>query len=145
MMFSLSKKSLEKLECVHPNLRRVVHRAMSMQIMDFSVNEGARTLERQKELVARGVSRTMLSKHLIQSTGFSHAVDLYPYPVDMGLVSTGDAREISRFGVLAGIMRTCAILEGVQIISGMDWDGDGQTLDHSFFDGPHFELYGNQG
>lgn len=141
-MFTFSENSLKNLAGVHPDLVRVVKRAMSMQIMDFSVNEGVRTVTRQTELFKAGRAKTLNSKHLVQATGFGHAVDLYPHPVDMGRVSKGDAREIARFGVLSGIMRTCALLEGVQLVNGMDWDGDGETLDHTFFDAPHYELVG---
>lgn len=140
MKYKFSANSRNKLTGIHPDLIRVVNRAMGMQIMDFSVVEGLRTLERQKQLVADGKSKTLKSKHLMQIDGYGHAVDLYPYPIDMARVNRGDAREIARFGVLAGIMRTCAALEGVEIINGMDWDGDGETLDHTFFDAPHFQL-----
>ena len=64
-MYQLSEKSLDRLKGVHPDLVHLVHDVMSLQIMDFSVNEGVRTIERQKTLVAEGKSRTMLSKHLI--------------------------------------------------------------------------------
>jgi hypothetical protein len=52
----------------------------------------------------------------------------------------GDAREIVRFGLIAGLMHRAAQEEGVKIRWGADWNGNGQTLDHSFFDAPHFEL-----
>lgn len=140
MTYKFSAKSLNNLEGVHPLLVDVVQMCMAQQIMDFSVHEGVRSLDRQKSLVARGVSKTMRSKHLIQSSGFGHAVDLYPSPVSMVRVNAGDAREIARFGVLNGIMQVCAKKMGVIVLNGMDWDGDGETLDHTFFDAPHYEL-----
>lgn len=143
--FKFSAVSEKNLAGVHPSLVNIVRRAMSFQVMDFSVKEGVRSLERQKELVYAGKSKTLLSKHLIQSTGYGHAVDLYPSPVDMVKVNADDSREIARFGILSGIVLTCAKLEGIRIINGMDWDGDGETLDHKFFDAPHFELVGVPG
>lgn len=140
MAFKFSQKSLDNLEGVHPDLVQIVHEVMSLNVIDFSVVEGVRTVERQKQLVAAGKSRTMLSKHLIQNDGFGHAVDLFPYPVDMGKVNKGDAREIVRFGIIAGLMFAIARRHGIIIVSGMDWDGDGQTLDHTFFDAPHFQI-----
>lgn len=139
-MYKFGKKSLSRLEGVHPLLINLVHSAMDKQIMDFSVIEGVRTLEKQKDYVKRGVSKTLKSKHLIQPDGYGHAVDLYPYPIDMLKVNKGSAKEIARFGVLAGIMLTCSRANNIRIINGMDWDGDGETLDHSFFDAPHFQL-----
>jgi len=118
----------------------IVHQALATDIMDFGVHEGVRTLDRQKQLVAAGKSRTMRSKHLIQNDGYGHAVDLYPSPIDMARVNRGDAKEIARFGVLNGIIQTIAKRQGLVIINGMDWDGDGETLDHNFFDAPHYEI-----
>lgn len=136
----LSNKSLDNLKGVHPDLVSVVKQAIEMGVIDFSVNEGIRSYERQKELVASGASKTILSKHRVQDDGFGHAVDLYPYPIDMKKVNAGDAREISRFGLLAGVILAIAHQSGISLRWGGDWDKDGQTLDSSFFDAPHFEI-----
>jgi len=140
MTYKFSKKSLDNLVGVHPDLRDLVQEAMALQIMDFAVNEGLRSLDRQKELVATGKSKTMNSKHLKQPDGFGHAVDLYPSPIDMAAVNKGSAQEIIRFGVLYGIIATLAVKNGIKVRWGSDWNGDGQTLDHKFFDAPHIEL-----
>ncbi len=119
---------------------------MAAQVMDFSVKEGVRTLARQRQLVAEGRSRTMRSKHLVQSDGFGHAVDLYPSPINMSVINSPSAnpglygKEIFRFGVLSGVMLSAARRRGIIVVNGADWDGDGETLDHTFFDAPHFEL-----
>ena len=119
---------------------------MDAQIMDFSVKEGLRTLERQKQLVAQGKSRTMLSKHLVQEDGYGHAVDLYPSPIDMAVINSPKAspglygKETFRFGLLAGVVLSAARRRGIIVVNGADWDGDGQTLDHTFFDAPHFQI-----
>lgn len=139
-LYKFSRTSLDNLVGVDPDLVDCVHDVMAMQIMDFSVIEGVRSKARQKDLVARGVSKTMDSKHLIQDDGYGHAVDLYPYPINMPRVHAGDAREIYRFGMLAGLMLAAAKRANIKIVNGADWDGDGQTLDHSFFDAPHFQL-----
>lgn len=139
-MYKFSVRSKDNLRGVHPDLIRIVYAALETGVMDFSVVEGVRTPQRQEELYASGKSKTMNSKHLIQETGYGHAVDLYPYPIDMNRVNKGDAAEISRFGMLAGIMLSCAKDLGVSVTWGGDWDRDGQTLDHSFFDSPHFQL-----
>lgn len=140
MSYRLGSASLKRLDGVHPYLVSVVHGVMDMQVMDFSVIEGVRTLEKQKEYVANGVSKTLNSKHLIQPDGNGHAVDLYPHPINMEKVNKGDAREIVRFGLLAGLMISVAKSKGIIVKWGADWDLDGETLDHSFFDAPHFEL-----
>lgn len=72
--YRFSNRSKEVLSTVHPDLQRVVNRAIEISQQDFTVFEGIRTLERQKRLVNQGVSKTLNSKHL---TG--RAVDLVPY------------------------------------------------------------------
>ena len=78
-MFKLSQRSLNKLDGVHPDLVAVVKRAIEITDVDFGVTYGVRTVEEQEKLVASGRSQTMKSKHLIQDTGYSHAVDLVAY------------------------------------------------------------------
>ena len=97
-MFKFSERSLKNLYGVHPLLAGCVHDVMDLQVMDFTVVEGVRSKERQKELFDAGKTQTMNSKHLIQSDGYGHAVDLYPYPIDMNRVNKGDAK---RFSALA--------------------------------------------
>ena len=69
--FVLSSRSQNRLLDVHPDLKRVVRRAIKLSEIDFMVVEGRRTLKRQQELVRAGASQTLNSRHL---TG--HAVDL---------------------------------------------------------------------
>ena len=74
MSFKLSQRSLDRLDSVDPDLIKVVKYAIGVTKVDFGVIEGVRTLEKQKELVAAGASKTMNSKHL---KGL--AVDLMAY------------------------------------------------------------------
>lgn len=119
--FKLSKRSLSKLEGVHPALTSVVKRAIELTEIDFAVTEGLRTLERQRELVASGASKTYNSRHL---TG--HAVDLVAY------LGNEVRWDWPLYGKLADAMKAAAEELGVKIIWGGDWT--------SFKDGPHFEL-----
>ena len=73
MTFKLGLRSRFALRGVHPDLVRVVERALKLTLLDFSVHEGLRSPQRQAELVATGASRTLASRHL---TG--HAVDIVP-------------------------------------------------------------------
>lgn len=79
MTYRLGTASRKELQGVHPDLVRVVERAIQITKQDFSVHDGLRTLEEQKRYVATGVSQTMNSKHRPQADGFGHAVDLVPY------------------------------------------------------------------
>ena len=76
MSFRLGKRSLRNMRGIHPDLSRVVKRAIAISDQDFTVIEGLRTLARQKELKRKGFSKTLRSRHI---TG--HAVDIVPYPI----------------------------------------------------------------
>ena len=120
-MFKLSQKSLKKLEGVHPDLVRVVIKAITLTNLDFCVTEGLRSVERQKQLVAAGASKTMRSRHL---TG--HAVDL-------AAMVNGEIRwDWPLYAKLAEFMKDAAKSENAKI----EWGGDWTT----FKDGPHFQL-----
>ena len=53
-MYKLGNKSYSKLEGVHPDMIKVVERAIQLSQQDFTVIEGVRTPERQAELYAQG-------------------------------------------------------------------------------------------
>lgn len=79
MVYVLGAKSRAELKGVHPDLIRIVERAIQITTQDFSVHDGLRTAEEQKRLVAAGASQTMNSKHRQQADGYGHAVDLVPF------------------------------------------------------------------
>jgi peptidoglycan LD-endopeptidase CwlK len=117
-----SARSLKNLNGIHPDLRRVMNRALQESELDFVVIEGLRTKERQKQLVASGASRTMNSRHL---TG--HAVDIVP------IGPNGKAAfDWPLYDRLGPAVKAAAEKEGVALVWGGDWT--------SFKDGPHFEL-----
>ena len=125
MTFTLGSKSLACLEGVHPDLVRVVKRAITITPVDFAVLEGLRTEARQRELFAAGATKTLNSRHLKRG-GYGHAVDLAP--LDGGAVSWA----WPLYYKLAPAVKEAARLEGVPITWGGDWT--------SFKDGPHWEL-----
>ena len=79
MAYRLGAQSRAELKGVHPDLVKVVDRAIEITAQDFSVHDGLRTLEEQKRYVASGASQTLNSKHRTQADGFGHAVDLVPF------------------------------------------------------------------
>lgn len=117
-----SARSLESLRGIHPDLRRVIDRALQDSPLDFIVIEGVRSKERQSQLVASGASKTMNSRHL---TG--HAVDLLPIGLD-----GRPAFDWPLYNQLGPAVEAAAHAEGVQITWGGRWS--------KFKDGPHFEL-----
>lgn len=154
MPFTLGKKSLAELKGVHPDLVKVVKRAIAITKQDFTVYDGARTLAEQREYVRRKVSKTMKSRHLVQKDGLGHAVDLVPWINGMARWEWGPIYEI------APAMAKAAAELGVQLIWGGAWDRrmdqypcktakdakaavEAYKVRHKgsdFIDGPHFQL-----
>jgi peptidoglycan LD-endopeptidase CwlK len=125
--YQLSPNSLRRLVGVHPDLVRVVKTAIAISRQDFSVIEGVRTYEKQREYFRAGKSRTMNSRHL---TG--HAVDLMPWG---DFDRDGDFEgswELAHFYPLNDAMQQAARTCGVKVTWGGSWA--------SFVDAPHFEI-----
>lgn len=130
-MFRLSDTSRERLLGVHPDLCRVVERAISITSVDFSVIEGCRTLERQRKLVAAGASQTLRSRHIPCRTGQNG--QLFGHAVDLGAFVGHQLRwDWPLYDKIAEAMKRAATIESVPL----EWGGDWTTLK----DGPHFQL-----
>lgn len=114
------------MEGVHPILRKRAEKVLSYGIMDATVPPygGLRTLDDQRKLVASGASLTLNSLHRKQETGFGHALDLIPYPVDWN--------NIERFNMLATLMFRAALEDGYP----HEWGGHWKR----FKDYPHHQL-----
>jgi peptidoglycan L-alanyl-D-glutamate endopeptidase CwlK len=154
MGFKLSKRSLGRLEGVHPDMVAVVKRAIEITDVDFGVTQGVRTLAQQKEYVRTGKSQTMNSKHLPQSDGFSHAVDVVAY------VDGNVAWELNLYDNIADAFKRAARELDVSIKWGAAWNVTditkwNGTMEEAmmhyidtrrsqgkrpFLDGPHMEL-----
>ena len=135
MAYKLGTRSKDNLKGVHPDLVKVVERAIGLTTQDFTVIEGVRTTKRQQELYAQGRTAPgnivtnadgvkKKSNHQAKADGYGHAVDIVPYPVDWD--------SISKFNNIAVAMKLAACELGVDIVWGGDWK--------NFKDYPHFEL-----
>jgi peptidoglycan LD-endopeptidase CwlK len=138
-MYKFGKRSNDRLETADEKLQRVARKALSFNVMDFSIIEGHRSVERQKELYDQGKSmidgEEKKGKHNYDP---SLAIDIIPYPGVINDVNVWSDKQ--RFCVLAGLMFAAAALEDVKLRWGGDWDGDGNNADSSFHDLPHFEI-----
>jgi len=120
-MYTLGVRSKSRLKGVHPDLVKVVERAIEITAVDFTVLEGLRDPMRQKKLKDAGASMTLNSRHI---TG--HAVDL-------GAWVDGEVRwDWPLYHKIAAAMKEAAAELGVAIVWGGDWS--------RFKDGPHYEL-----
>lgn len=149
MTYKLSRRSLDNLEGVDEALVAVVKMAIMTSKIDFGVIQGLRTIEQQKELVAKGASQTMKSKHLE-----GRAVDLMAY------INGRGSWELNVYDEVADAMKEAADMLGVKIRWGAAWHIDdiaayNGTMEEAmneyidlrrsqgkrpFIDAPHFEL-----
>lgn len=135
-MYKLSQRSLRNLEGVHPALVACVLRAIEITEQDFTVIEGVRSIQKQREYFNKGASKTMKSYHLVQDDGYGHAVDIYPYYDGSVQVNA----PLRRFRLIKEAMFDAAREIGIHITWGADWDGDGDTSDERFVDSPHYQI-----
>lgn len=156
MTYALGNKSRAELAGVHPQLVKVVERAIQLTAQDFGVHDGLRTEAEQREYVRRGVSKTMNSMHMRQPDGFGHAVDLVPW-------INGQLRwEWKPIFVIAEAVQRAANELDVDLVWGGVWDRNFRDLSPSpqgmeqavnayvarrrgmgktaFIDGPHWQL-----
>ena len=149
MTFKLSNRSLEKLEGVDDALVAVVRQAIGISKIDFGVICGMRTIQEQEELVARGASQTMKSKHLD-----GKAVDLMAY------IGSRASWELNLYDDIADAMAIASRDIGVAVTLGAAWhipnigqfDGTMEQAMNEyvdlrrsqgkrpFIDGPHFQI-----
>lgn len=159
MTIILGSRSLTRLASCHPDIQRVVKRAAANASADedFTVLEGVRTREQMMvnygkgrtaaQCVAKGVEASyaqpkaakvtwlnnpFASAHAKQADGYSHAVDLVPWPIDWN--------DLARFDRMAELVLAAAKQEGVGLRWGADWDADGKPRERGEGDSPHFEL-----
>lgn len=156
MPYSFGVESKVNLMGVHPDLVKVSQRAIEISEQDFSVHDGLRTLVEQTKLFERGATKTLESKHLLQSDGYGHAVDLVPF-------INGKMRWEWRpiYFIAEAVHQACSEL-GVNLIWGGVWDREFRQLGSTrcllekevrdyvsrrtsigkkaFIDGPHFQL-----
>ncbi len=129
-MAAFGAASLRQLATAHPDLQRVFTEVVKH--WDCQVLEGKRSEAQQKLNVAKGVSKTLDSKHVYPLGEPSLAVDVAPYPVKWS--------DQERFYAFAGFVIGVATMLGVRLRWGGDWDSDREFHDQGFYDLPHFEL-----
>lgn len=119
--YKFSLRSEKNLQGVNSDLIKLVRQALTLSEIDFGITEGLRAIEKQKQLVKEGKSRTMNSRHLS-----GHAVDIIAY-------LAGEASwEFNDYKQIAKAFKEASIQLKIPLEWGGDWPG--------FRDGPHFQL-----
>ncbi len=151
MTFKLSERSLGRLEGVDKSLVAVAKYAIGITNVDFGIPNlgGLRTMEQQRQLVDKGASQTMKSKHL---EGI--AIDTVAY------IGSRVSWELNLYDDIADAMKEAANDIGVHVRWGAAWhinsigeyegsmeDAMNEYIDlrrsqgrRPFIDAPHFEL-----
>lgn len=132
-MFVFGKRSKKKLKNVNEVVKRVCKRALAESTVDFSVIDGFRTQEQQKEMYDKGVSEldgtNKISDH---QTGM--AIDVIPVLKDKNIWDTEDLEVRSAWLEVGRAMMRAARLEGVQAEWGITYNISGGR------DWPHFSI-----
>lgn len=123
----LTDAQIKRMARAHPDLQKIIIRAAEITTVPFTILQADRTLAQQKANVAKGVSQTMNSRHLIDKAGLVHAVDIAPLN-GAGKVSWS----WPLYHKLAPIIKQAAKDVGVPVEWGGDWK--------KFKDGPHWQL-----
>ncbi|QQK88066.1 peptidoglycan hydrolase [Providencia phage PSTRCR_127] len=122
-MYKLSQRSLKNLEGVHPDLVKVVKRAIEISDVDFGITEGLRSVERQRQLGKEGKSQIQNPENGMHVLG--KAVDTLAYPTPSG------SWEWKYYEQIDKAMKQAGKELGIPVEWGGDW---------KFKDGVHFQL-----
>ena len=127
-MCVFSKRSLNNLIGIHPDLVKLMKETIKDTPIDFVITEGVRTATRQNQLFKQGKSKcdgyTKKSNHQVKADGYGHAVDLYPLPVQYS--------DPKPYIELSKHIKSVANKLNIKI----RWGGDFKSL----VDRPHWEL-----
>ena len=131
--------SLAVLQDAHPDLVRVLTEVI--RHADCTVLNSIRSVERQREFVRKGLSKTMASKHLPGPDGKARACDVAPYPqrwseTTGAKMTTWEVDQVYFGGFVMGV----AAALGVPLRYGGDWNRDAAQIGAGFRDLDHFEL-----
>jgi peptidoglycan LD-endopeptidase CwlK len=125
-MANFDARAERNLMGVHLDLVRIARRAREISAVPFTITEGVRTLERQRQLVAKGASQTLRSRHIPGANGLAHAIDV------AALVGGTVRWDWPLYERISIAFKQAARELNIPIEWGGDW--------RSFKDGPHYQL-----
>lgn len=142
MGFKFSKRSLERMEGVHPDLVLVFVTALEDSPIDFGIpgDGGVRTAERQNFLFKDGKSKLdgykKLSRHQLKKGDvYGHALDFYAY------VNHKASWAKRHLAMIAGVILATAkrLFKEGKINIQLRWGGQFGSKSFNGWDMPHFE------
>lgn len=146
-MYTLSKKSLEKLQGVHINLINFMKELIEISPWDFKITYGVRTATEQNKLYQSG--RTIpgpwktncdgykkISNHQTKIDGLGYAVDIGVLIKEKNgkIVYKGDWKDFHYYQDIYNTAKKAGLIEKYSI----EWGGTWKNRK----DGPHFQILG---
>lgn len=128
-MPSFSARSIKELQTCNPKLQRLFNEVILHY--DCTIICGFRGEQAQHEAFRSGRSK-LDWPHGKHNRFPSMAVDVMPFPIRWN-----DEKRLRHF---IGFVQATAIQMGIKVRSGHDWDNDMDLDEHTFKDGPHWEL-----
>jgi peptidoglycan L-alanyl-D-glutamate endopeptidase CwlK len=157
---SLGNRSKIQFDTLHTDLQTVIDWVLKYCLVDFTLTEGYRPVERQHELYKSGREfidgRWKLTKPKLKKTNIdgyaivgkhnhnpSLAVDFCVYVPDKPEL-IWDIPHLTYIAASLVMAGDFLFLQGVithKVRWGGNWDKDGDLADNNFYDRPHVELY----
>lgn len=137
MALSFGKISQVNIAQLDYRLQRLLYRFADIapKELDLTIVCGYRGEAEQNKAFQEGRSQKPwpASKHNLSP---SQAFDFTPYP----FAGKKDWEDTAHFARVVGALQLAAALEGITIRVGIDFSGDGRTVDERFVDAGHVEL-----
>lgn len=135
-------KSAALLATCHPELVKVMTRALALSKQDFSVICGYRGKEDQEKAFAAGNTKVHYPNSAHNQTGNdgkprSCAVDVIPYP----FTNWNDPAMLTGWKTIADSVFAASKELGIPMRWGGDFNRDGDKTKSDAWDKPHFELH----
>ena len=141
-MYKLSKRSLDTMVGVNPDLVKVIKEAITNSPFDFMITQGVRTAKYQNELYQQGRTKRGLkvtnadgyikkSNHQIKVDGFGYAIDFVV--MDKTKKDGFDWDTKSKYRAVAKHILDTGYKLGINLEWGGDW---------KFEDNPHIQIAG---
>jgi len=136
-MYKFSKISMQRLETCVKIHQRLWRKVINKQEMDLFIACGWRGERDQNKAVLEGKSKVSWpnSRHNLYP---SMAVDVCPYPERWSSIEAFERLEKLVWECWAEMPED--VRNEYTLVSGHDWDGDGDYTDQTFIDWPHWEL-----
>jgi hypothetical protein len=130
-MLEFGSASERRLKTCHPDIQRVLRRAISIapEDLDFSVVSGKRGKTEQNQLVVDGASQVSYPDSTHNAEPLSDAGDVHPWPL-----AQSEMEFEVRLHRIIGFIQSVAVMEGVKLEFGADWT--------KFRDVPHIQRAG---